>query len=268
MTSNPASFRLRDAVPSSATPRVVDVEQHSLATSVALHLLPGALLAALFYLTGPAFVSRGYPAIMAGAVCAAVVIVGGELAWLLREGHRRTGSWSVRPALPFRPAPFTWRRGLLTLGLFAWAVAAAIIMSSVTGSIKDELFGWMPGWALDPLPTSFIETGGTTAKVVTALAFLAILGVLAPFVEELYFRGYLLPRIGRFGSWAPLMNVSLFAAYHLWKPWDLVSLIVILAPTVYAVWRLQDIRISIAVHLGLNVGVAWALGVGPRLLLS
>jgi len=43
--------------------------------------------------------------------------------------------------------------------------------------------------------------------------------ILGPLVEELYFRGYLLPRLHRFGIWAPLINISLFAAYHLWKPW-------------------------------------------------
>ena len=98
------------------------------------------------------------------------------------------------------------------------------------------------------------------------MGFLVVLGVLGPLTEELYFRGYLLPRIGRFGAWAPLMNVSLFALYHLWKPWEVLTLIIVLGPTMYAVWRLRDIRISIAVHIGLNSGVAWLLNIAPTLL--
>jgi membrane protease YdiL (CAAX protease family) len=103
--------------------------------------------------------------------------------------------------------------------------------------------------------------------VITAVGYLLILVVLAPLVEELYFRGYLLPRIGRFGAWAALINVSLFGFYHLWKPWDSINLILILAPMVYAVWRTKDIRIGIAVHIMLN-SLAWVLNVAPTLLLN
>jgi membrane protease YdiL (CAAX protease family) len=38
-------------------------------------------------------------------------------------------------------------------------------------------------------------------------------------VEEMYFRGYLLPRISRLGAWAPLVNTVLFSLYHLFTPW-------------------------------------------------
>ena len=132
-------------------PGLGEVEQHSLARSVALHLVPGAMVATLFYLGGPLAISAGYPAIFAGVVAAAVVIVGGELRWLLREGHRRTRSWSIAAALPFRPGPFTWGKGMLTMGLFGWAFLAAVVMGSISGSIKNEFFAWMPEWALNPL---------------------------------------------------------------------------------------------------------------------
>jgi membrane protease YdiL (CAAX protease family) len=44
---------------------------------------------------------------------------------------------------------------------------------------------------------------------------LVLSGVVAPVVEEMYFRGYLLPRLSRLGRWAPVLNVTLFALYHL-----------------------------------------------------
>ena len=246
-------------------PGVADVEQHSVARAVVLALAPGVLLATAFYLTAPLAVRVGYPPIFAGVVCAAIVIVGGELGWLLREAHHRTGNWSIAGVLPYRPAPFTWRKMLLVVGLIAWAFAVSALGIGV--SIKDEFFSWMPQWALDPLPDSYATAGTTTAQVVTAIGFLVILVILAPLVEELYFRGYLMPRIGRFGAWAALINVSLFAVYHLWKPWDSINLILILAPMVYAVWRTKDIRIGIAVHIMLN-SLAWVLNVAPTLLLN
>lgn len=245
--------------------RVADVEQHSIPRTLVLHLLPGALLATAFYLTGPLAIRAGYPPIFAGVVCATVVVVGGELGWLLWEAHRRTGTWSITRVLPFRPGPFTWRKVLLVISLFGWAFAVSVL--GLGGSIKDSFFSWMPQWALNPLPESYAHTGSPNAQVVTAVGFLLILVILAPLVEELYFRGYLLPRIGRFGAWAALINASLFAFYHLWKPWDSINLIIILAPMVYAVWRTKDIRVGIAVHIMLN-SLAWVLNVAPTLLLD
>ena len=246
-----------------AIPKVLTVEQHTLGKSLALHLLPGALTAAAFYLLAPVVMRSGYPAIAAGVIAAAVLVVGGELGWLLREAHRRARSRSVRDVLPFRPGPFTWRKGLLVVALFAWAVAVSLL--GIGTSMKDSFFSWMPEWALNPIAPNFADTGSPTAGVVTAIGFLLILVILGPLVEELYFRGYLLPRIGRFGAWAPLINVSLFACYHLWKPWDAINLIFVLAPMVYVVWRLRDIRVGIAVHIALN-GMAWATNVAPVLL--
>ncbi|GAA1750673.1 CPBP family intramembrane glutamic endopeptidase [Kocuria aegyptia] len=248
-----------------ATPGVDTVQQHTLATSVALHLFPGVLAATAFYVTAPLLVDAGYPAIGAAILAAGIVIVGVELGWLLREAHRRTGSWRVGDVLPYRPGPFTWRKGLLALALLVWGVAVSML--GIGGSIKDSFFSWMPQWALDPLPASFADTGSSSAQILIAVGYLVFLVFLAPWVEELYFRGYLLPRISRFGAWSVLINVTLFASYHLWKPWDLVNLVLILAPTYYMVWRLKDIRIGIAVHIALN-GLGWTLNVAPDLLLD
>ena len=92
----------------------------------------------------------------------------------------------------------------------------------------------------------------STAWTVTLVAFLAINGLVGPIVEELYFRGYLLPRMEWMGLWAPLANVSLFSLYHFWSPWQLVARILGFAPTVYAVRWKQNIYLGMAVHCSLN----------------
>ncbi len=229
-------------------PGVADVEQHPLVKSVALHLVPGILTAAVFYALAPAVMRAGYPAIAAAVVAAGLVLITTELGWLLHEAHRRTRSWAVAAVLPFRPGPFTWHKVGLVVGLLAWAVAVSLL--GIGGSFKDSFFAWMPVWARDPMTGA---TGGvSTATIITVVGYVVFLVVLGPLVEELYFRGYLLPRIGRFGAWAALINVSLFALYHLWKPWDVINLILILGPMVYVVWRTKDVRIGIALHIALN----------------
>ncbi len=228
-------------------PGVAEVEQPSLPRSVFLHLLPGVLTAAFFYAVTPALVRAGQPAI-AGAVLAVVlVVIPVEVGWLLREARRRTGSWALAGVLPYRPGPFTWRKVLLVVALLAWGLSVSLL--GIGGSMRDSFFSWMPGWAADPLSAG---EGSSTARILTVVGYVLVLVVLGPLVEELYFRGYLLPRLGRLGAWAPLVNVSLFALYHFWKPWDVLNLIIILGPMVYVVWRLKDIRIGIALHIALN----------------
>ena len=65
----------------------------------------------------------------------------------------------------------------------------------------------LPRWSCRQ-PTS----GGVL--VVTGVGLLLINVILGPVTEELYLRGYLLPRLYRFGIWAPLINISLFSLYH------------------------------------------------------
>jgi membrane protease YdiL (CAAX protease family) len=72
-------------------------------------------------------------------------------------------------------------------------------------------------------------------------------------VEELYFRGYLLPRLARYGWWAPAINTVLFSLYHFFTPWQNLTRILALLPMVYAVWGRRDIRIGLGAHVMLNL---------------
>jgi uncharacterized protein len=95
---------------------------------------------------------------------------------------------------------------------------------------------------------------------VTLVVSLVLSGPLLPAVEELYFRGYLLPRLSHLGVGAPLLNMALFALYHLWTPWQAVSRFVFFLPTVWATWRKRDLRIALGVHcLANTLGVLLTL---------
>ena len=71
-------------------------------------------------------------------------------------------------------------------------------------------------------------------------------------MEELYFRGYLLPRISRFGIWAPLLGGLFFALYHVWQLFGFVTVFLLGAALGYIVWWKKDIRLSISLHVFAN----------------
>jgi uncharacterized protein len=89
--------------------------------------------------------------------------------------------------------------------------------------------------------------------LVIAVSAVVLNGFVGPAVEELYFRGHLLPRLGKLGSWAPLVNVALFSLYHFWTPWQFLSRVALLLPMVYLVWRKQNLYLGLIAHCLLNL---------------
>jgi len=91
-------------------------------------------------------------------------------------------------------------------------------------------------------------------------------GLLGPIVEEIYFRGYLLPRMGIFGKFAPLLNSVVFSIYHLFTPWQVITRIVSLTPMIYSVWLNKNIKIGIIVHcLGNTIGCISLIALGYKI---
>ena len=89
-------------------------------------------------------------------------------------------------------------------------------------------------------------------------------GFVGPIVEELYFRGYLLPRMAQFGRWTPLVHAVLFSLYHFWTPWQNVSRIALMVPLTYLVWWKRNIYIGMIAHIALNA-IVWGFTLGGLL---
>jgi membrane protease YdiL (CAAX protease family) len=89
-------------------------------------------------------------------------------------------------------------------------------------------------------------------KITIILSFI-FNGFLGPIVEEIYFRGFLLPRMDIFGKFAPLINSIIFSVYHFFTPRQIITRIVGVTPMVYSVWINKDIKIGLIVHCSLNL---------------
>lgn len=89
--------------------------------------------------------------------------------------------------------------------------------------------------------------------LVTAILFVIANGFLLPITEELYFNGYMLPRLQRFKGYAPIIVTAVFLLYHFWSPWQNVRRIIGVFPYVYMVWKKQNVYLGIAVHCLCNL---------------
>ena len=87
---------------------------------------------------------------------------------------------------------------LWTILVFVAVVALFFISGAVAGLLQTKAFGWIPEWFV---MDSGAESGGfsKSALLIVNIASLFVFVIGIPIVEELYFRGFLLPRLSCLG---------------------------------------------------------------------
>ncbi len=107
---------------------------------------------------------------------------------------------------------------------------------------------------MDILPAGSVEDGVARWLVLVTLALrLLFSAFLVPITEELYFRGYLLPRMPvAFGRSGPVMHSFLFAVYHFDSPWMIPVSTLGLLPTIYATRWSGSVVPGIVAHALVN----------------
>jgi uncharacterized protein len=227
---------------------------------VGLHLIPGALITAFFFLTAPTVMRAGYPPLLAILLAILFILIPFELGYLLYQGKKQNGRISLQGIVLFRDRLPVWQLALLVVGLLIWGALMFSLLPTVDAFFIRTLFTWFPSWSLPANTLGDVSQYSKSALTITLLAGLALNGIAGPVVEELYFRGYLLPRIPSARWWAPLINVLLFSLYHFFSPWQNITRILALIPLIYAVAWKRNITISLLTHCLLNtLGMASAL---------
>jgi len=224
----------------------IQPEQHSVGQSLLLHLLPGLLISVgYFALIGP-LRRAGFPSIMALMAVAAFFLVPLELGYLLVQGKRANGRYGLKGIISYTHAIPVWQ-------YFVWMPVLFVAAGLVFTFLKPlNLFLEQTVFAAWPPLQSGLEGGFAKGPLIATYVMAAIFGVvLAPVVEELYFRGYLLPRMGYAGKWAPMLHSFLFASYHFFTPWFVITRTLAMLPLIYGAQR-KNIYLSIITHVLLN----------------
>lgn len=245
--------------------RIADgAEQLPLPRAIALHLLPGLGGLAVFVLTAPLLAGAGFPALFAfyGPMSLAIVVV--EAGFLVRERSRRRAAGDPRPVIALRGRLGAARLAALAAGLVLLGLLATSLGGVVDRLLAGTVFAGLPSWWLVTDPASITSSPGMLLALTFGVGFV-MNGLVGPIVEESYFRGYLLPRLSRFGWWAPVLNASLFSLYHFWQPWAFASRLAFVLPYAAAVHGTRDIRLGMVVHCTANLlGMLLLVGLAMR----
>lgn len=230
-----------------------DVEQHSLVKSIILHLLPGVLILLFFIIVAPIIERMKAPAMLAFLLAITFVLIPFQLGYLLYQGKKRNGRLSLRGIVLYREPMPGWQYVALGLPCLIWLfVIPFVVFPPIDNYLIEKFFSWLPDWFFFMAEfTENLDQYSLSSMLLLGILQLVVGAVPGPLVEELYYRGYLLPRISRLGKWAPLINTVLFSLYHFTSLWQNPSRIIAFLPLVYAVWRKKNIYLGIIVHCAL-----------------
>lgn len=248
-----------------------EVPQISIVEALKLQISPG--IASLVIFIAVAFVLRDTGTPLFFALAAGILFGEVPLSWIIMISRGRKEAdgkldWGVT---------FPWHRRLsfwtyLLIGLPMVFVSVAImfgLMQFMSHSLHTALFGWVPEWLI--LPTGPGDMGSLSTEVKYALLATSffVFAVIGGFTQEMLARGYILPRISRFGLLgAPVLNAMGFAMLHLIAPWDWPVFFIMTLLWSILVYYFRSVRIGIFIHVGMlllqSIGMTlMVLGVAP-----
>ena len=231
---------------------------HSIAESLLLHILPGILIGAVYYLIVPAIERSGYPSVMALVVTAVFVLVPVELGVLLWQAQKRHGKLSLRGIVIYQQKLSLWQYLLWVPVIFA---ASGLIMT-LLNPISTAMANWFD-WIPEPfrLDMGFSTRFSREKLIWTYVLHFVFIIFIAPTVEEFYFRGFLLPRMPKeFGGLSPIAHSFLFALYHTWSPWMFLARTLALLPLIYIVQWKRNLYLGMFAHWLIN-SIDFVMGV-------
>lgn len=232
-------------------------------STIALHILPGALATAAYLIMTPPLMARGFPALFSLLLATLLVLIPFELGYLLFQARGTDRTPFLRDVVVFREPVAAWLYLAGPLALFVWGILSSALTSRLEAALRGAFFGWLPHWYAASSALEFTSYS-RPVLLATFVVGLVTVGFLGPIIEELYFRGHLLPRLARTGHRAPLLNAMLFSAYHLWTPWQNPSRILLMVPLAFMVWRTRNIYLGMAAHCTLNA-IVWCVTFGAIL---
>lgn len=213
------------------------------------HLYLGLIITAIYVMATPLFVDWGYPGFAALLFVEFFVLLPIVATHLLYKAHQLNHSWSLDNVVLYRQrmskkAFLTWS----VIGI-AGITLVYVPLYPVGLYLREEVFSWLPEWYFN------LAYGVDNPRFLATCFLIAIVvdGIIAPIAEEIFFRGYLLPRMSYLNAWAPLVNGTLFGLYHFWQPHNLPALIAVGCILSYIVWKTKNVYLGIVIHCFINL---------------
>ena len=222
-----------------------------------LHFVPAIAVFGFYLVAARVLASWGAP--QTAALLLAFLVVGMPLQLTIMKRYATAaGKGSIRDAIAFRQPQPVWLTIALVIAAFALVAGmlATIPFDRISTGLAERVFWWVPTAAR---PASAV-TGAGAFVMATLILQIVIDGIVNPIVEELYFRGFLLPRLSHLGWRAPLFSAALFTLAHLWQPHNYITIFAMVLPLTYITWWRRNIYVQMIAHcLANTIGATMSL---------
>lgn len=220
--------------------------------------LPATLLLLLYL--GALNFRDTIPPLLSWILIGIFVLAPFELYVILCASKKEFGKYNLKSALIYNSKIPPRKLLLKAIILFCIAGTVAIIVGNIeTPFMTSTVFKFVPEYFM--LEDFMNQTNQYSSAMVllTVVLYVDANVLVLPVVEELYFRGYLMPRIERFGKFTPIIITVLFSLYHFWAPWSNIMRILAICPYTYSVYKNKNIIIGVIVHCAINIGSSASL---------
>ena len=178
-------------------------QQHSAIKSILLHLLPGIpVIAGMFLFALPVFskilgIAVELHVVVGFTLSILITIVPIQLGILFYEGKKLNGKLSLKGVIGYTEKSSIKDYLIYIPLILVYSVLLfAVVSPMFTPAITDALFAWYPQeYNLQNIMANPGVLSGYQGIYLLLVLYIIINGILGPLVEELYFRGYLLPRM-------------------------------------------------------------------------
>lgn len=215
---------------------------------ITLHLLPGLLFAGFFFILSYLFIQWGLTGYLALLISIPICLAPIELGVMILWSRRFTGNRSFQEAVLYNRAGTAAEYLGWPLFLLVGVGILSVVNYPISQYIKTHFTDWLPAWATQEALLSGLAKISPSQRWITLVLAILLSGFVAPVVEELYFRGFLLPRMQHWGWAAPVVNSFLFAIYHFYFPENVPGIFVAFLLISYVVMAKKNWRIGAIVH--------------------
>jgi|OpeIllAssembly_1097287.scaffolds.fasta_scaffold252742_2 hypothetical protein len=215
---------------------------------IVLSLLPGLIFGGFFLFLSSVFIKHGLTGYLALLVSIPVCLAPIELGIMLFWSTRFTESRSLSQAIVYRRKGTVDEYIGLPLLLFLGILLLSIAVGPISQYLAAHLRFWLPVWATQEALIADLASSSPAQRSIALGLGVLLSGFVAPLVEELYNRGFLLPRMEHWGWAAPVLNSLLFALQHFYFPENVPGIFVAFIPISYTVMVKKNWRIGFVVH--------------------
>jgi membrane protease YdiL (CAAX protease family) len=233
--------------------------QRSIRFLIILHLFPGIiLLLGIIVFSQPLVynifgIHPKFGPLFGYVIATPLLLI--ELGWLFYEGRQENSNFSLKGIINYTDRSSLWYYIVAGSLLLIYTLIMFVLIAPILQPfIIDTFFPWWPqeynfqNALHDPM-----QLKGNTGDQLFAVLYFIFPATTIATVEELYFRGYLLPQLDHhIKQYSPLVNSVLFSIYHFYSPWENPIRIIALLPVIYLVWYKKDIRFAILTHVIAN----------------